>query len=44
MRDIKTIDSELRVLLAIRNMVREEEGRTPSTAWIDKLRDKRAKL
>jgi hypothetical protein len=27
MRDIGTIDSELRVLLAIRNMVREEEAR-----------------
>jgi hypothetical protein len=27
MRDIETIDAELRLLLAIRRMVREEEGR-----------------
>jgi len=31
MRDIETIDSELQLLVAIRRMVREEEGRTPST-------------
>jgi hypothetical protein len=34
MRNIETIDSELRLLLAIRQMVREEEGRTPTTAHI----------
>jgi hypothetical protein len=28
MRNIETIDSELRLLLAIRQLVREEEGRT----------------
>jgi hypothetical protein len=27
MRDIETTDSELRLLLAIRQLVREEEGR-----------------
>ena len=41
MRDIETIDSELRLLLAIRQMVREEEGRTSSTAWADQLLDER---
>ena len=42
MRDIETIDSELRLLLAIRRLVREEEGRTPSTRHIDQLLDERA--
>ena len=44
MRDIDTIDSELRLLVAICNMVREVEGRTPSTAFIDGLLDERRKL
>src|SRR5271156_308688 len=39
LRDIEVIDSELRVLLAIRRMVREVEGRPPSTARIDGLLD-----
>jgi hypothetical protein len=39
MRDIEVIDSELRLLLAIRSMVREEEGRPPSTTRIDGLLD-----
>jgi hypothetical protein len=38
------IDSELRLLLAIRPMVREEEGRPPSTARIDELLDERSEL
>jgi hypothetical protein len=38
-RDLEVIDSELRLLLAIRNMVREAEGRTPNTARIDALLD-----
>jgi hypothetical protein len=42
MRDIEVIDSELRLLLAIRRMVREEEGRPPSTAQIDALLEERA--
>jgi hypothetical protein len=42
MRDLQTIDSELRLLLAIRRMIREEEGRTPSTRYIDQLLDERA--
>jgi hypothetical protein len=41
-RDIEVIDSERRLLLAIRRMVREEEGRPPSTARIDGLLDERA--
>ena len=43
-RDISTIDCELRVPLAIPNMVREEEGRTPSMAVDRQLLDERAKL
>jgi hypothetical protein len=39
MRDLEVIDSELRLLLAIRHMVREEEGRPPSTTHIDELLD-----
>jgi hypothetical protein len=42
MRDIDTIDAELRLLVAIRHMVGEAEGRPPSTAWIDELLDERA--
>jgi hypothetical protein len=41
-RDIEVIDSELRLLLVIRNMVREAEGRTPNTARIDALLDERS--
>jgi hypothetical protein len=42
MRDPETIDSELRLLLAIRHMAREAEGRTPNTARIDALLDERS--
>jgi hypothetical protein len=42
MRDLPTIDSELRLLVAIRHLVREEEGRTPNTRFIDQLLDERA--
>jgi hypothetical protein len=41
MRDVATIDSELRLLLAIRRLVREEEGRMPGTRRIDQLPDER---
>ena len=41
MRDIETIDGELRLLLAIRRMVREAEG-TPNMARIDELLDERS--
>ena len=42
MRDLDVIDAELRLLLAIRRMVREEEGRPPSTTQIDELLDERS--
>jgi len=41
MRDLEVIDSELGLLLAIRHMAREAEGRTPNTARIDALLDER---
>ena len=44
MRDIETIDSELRLLLAIRRMVREEEGRPPNSARIDAVLEKQRTL
>ena len=45
MRDIETIDSELGLLLlAIRHMAREAEGRTPNPARIDALLDERSSL
>lgn len=37
MRDTETIDSELRLLVAIRRTVWEAEGRLSSTAHIDEL-------
>jgi hypothetical protein len=40
-RDIETIDGELRLLVAIGQMVREAEGRPPSIAHIDELLDER---
>jgi hypothetical protein len=43
MRGIETIDSELRLVVASRRMIREEEGRTPSTWHIDQLLDVRNK-
>ena len=42
MRDIETIDSELRLLVAIRRMIRQEEGRTPNARRIDQLLDEQA--
>jgi hypothetical protein len=44
MRDLEMIDCELRLLLAIRHMAREAEGRTPNTARIDALLDERSAL
>jgi hypothetical protein len=44
MRDIDTIDAELRLLLAIRHMVRETEGRPPGTVRIDALLEERSSL
>jgi hypothetical protein len=42
MRDIEVIDSELRLLVAIRQMVALVEGQPLSTAHIDALLDERA--
>jgi hypothetical protein len=42
MRDIETIDAELRLLLAIRHMAREAEDRTPNTSRIDARLDERS--
>ena len=42
MRDIEIIDSDLRLLLAIRHMAREAEGRTPNTARLDAPLDERS--
>jgi hypothetical protein len=44
MRDIETIDSELGLLLAIRHMAREADGRTPNAARIDALLDERSAI
>ena len=41
MRDIQTIDGELRLLVAIRRMVRGADGLSSSTAQIDGLLDER---
>lgn len=41
-RDIEAIDSELGLLLAIRNMARQAEGRTPNASRIDALLDERS--
>jgi hypothetical protein len=43
-RDLEVIDSELRLLLAIRHLAREAEGRPPSTARVDQLLDERRRL
>jgi hypothetical protein len=40
-RDIEEIDSELGLLLAIRNMAPEAEGHRPNTSRIDALLDER---
>jgi hypothetical protein len=41
MRDLEVIDSELRLLAAVRRTARELTGRTPSSALIDDLLDER---
>ena len=42
MRDIDTIDGELRLLARARHVARELTGRTPSTAHLDELLDERS--
>jgi hypothetical protein len=41
MRDIETIDGELRLLARVWGVARQMSGRTPSTAHIDELLDER---
>jgi hypothetical protein len=43
MRDIEVIDSELRLLLAIRETFYELSARTPNTRFIDGLLDERGR-
>src|SRR5271166_6400643 len=43
MRDVDTIDSELRLLAAVRRPIREHGGR-PSSPQVDELLDERAEL
>ena len=43
MRDFDTIDSELRLLAAVRRYVREHDGE-PSSRHVDELLDERNKL
>jgi hypothetical protein len=42
MRDIETIDGELRLLARVWGVARHMSGRTPSTALIDQLLDERS--
>jgi hypothetical protein len=44
MRDLDTIDSELRLLVAVRPVCRELDGTVGSTRLIDTLLDERSSL
>jgi hypothetical protein len=44
MRDIEDIDSELRLLAAVRRTARDLTGRIPSTVLIDNLLDERCRV
>jgi hypothetical protein len=44
MRDLETIDSELRLVAALRRAARERAGRLPSIGVVNALLDKRHKL
>lgn len=44
MRDRETIDSELQLLVAVRPVCREQDGRVPSVRLIDALLDERSEL
>jgi hypothetical protein len=43
-RDLDIIDSELRLLAAVRRTCREIDGRVPSTTLVDALLDERGEL
>jgi len=42
MRDLETIDSELRLLAAVRRVCREHSGVLPSIGPVDELLDERS--
>lgn len=44
MRDLETIDSELRLIAAVRRVCREYDGRVPSMTLVDELLDERREL
>ena len=44
MRDLETVDSELRLLAAVRRVCREYDGRVPSMTLVDELLDERREL
>jgi hypothetical protein len=44
MRDRETIDSELRLLVAVRRVCREQDGRVPAIGPVDELLDQRREL
>jgi hypothetical protein len=44
MRDRETIDSELRLLAAVRGVCREQDGVLPSVGPVDELLDERREL
>jgi hypothetical protein len=43
-RDVETIDNELRLLAAVRRVCRDQDGRVPSVRLIDALLDERSEL
>jgi hypothetical protein len=44
MRDLDTIDAELRLLAAVRASIREHGGPQPSIGQVDELLDERTEL
>jgi hypothetical protein len=44
MRDLEVIDSELRLLAAVRRVCREQDGVLPSIGPVDELLDERREL
>jgi hypothetical protein len=44
MRDLEVIDSELRLLAAVRQVCREQDGVLPSIRPVDELLDERREL
>jgi hypothetical protein len=44
MRDLEVVDSELRLLAAVRRVCREQGGRVPAIGPVDELLDERREL